>query len=293
MNLTQLEYFSMVSKYCNFTKAAEELHVSQPAVTKSVKLLEDELGVSLFLREKNGISLTNEGKIFLEKSRNILLQVNGLVDEMRDYGQLRRSTIKVGIPATIGTMLLPRLNIVVQEHLQTSLEIFEAGSTICIQKVLDGELDMAFVLLENDTYPSLDQEILIDTSLHFCTNRNNPLASATRIDPRWLENEQIILYRPGAMIMSLFQKYNMTPKYLLHTNQVLTIQNYLRAGIASTFQFPEAFLGETDIITIPLCDYLPLRLTMIKQKKTGNFYALKNLFQFVKENRQLILPGQF
>lgn len=287
MNLTQMEYFSAVSKHNNITKASEELHISQPAITKSIRLLEEELGIPLLLREKNKISLTYEGEIFLEKSREILLQVDALVDEMRDYGQLRRKTVRVGIPATIGTLLLPRLNILVQEHFQTNLEILEDSSVATIQKVLDGKLDMAFVLLENDTYPSLDCEILADSSLHFCTNRNHPLASCDSIHPHLLENEQIIMYKPGALIMSLFQKYNITPKYLLYTNQVLTIQNYLKAGLASTFQFPEAFAGEEEIATVPLCDYMPLRLAMIKRKKTGNFRSVKEIYQFVKENKEL------
>ncbi len=91
MKLNQLYYFKTVCKYNNITKAAEHLHVSQPAITHAIRELERELGIRLFKRTNKNVSLTQEGVLFFQKSSDILSELESLFDEMRDLGD-RKST---------------------------------------------------------------------------------------------------------------------------------------------------------------------------------------------------------
>lgn len=284
MNINQLLYFASVGKYNNITKASKELHVSQPAITKSIQQLEDELGILLLNRKQNHITLTYEGEVLLKRSQDVLLNLQTLRDEMRDYGKLRRNTIKVGIPPAIGTLLLPKLDIAIQNDLQIDMEVFESGSQHCIQQVACGELDMAFVLLEKEDETDLDCEILLDTSFDFCTNQNSPFKTRSCIDPRELENEKIILFYPGLLIQQMMEFYNLKPKFLLRSNQVLTIQRYLHCGLASTFQFPEVFANDPTIISIPLQKKIPLYLAMVKRHGSGSCLSAQRVFRYVQKN---------
>ena len=90
MKLNQLYYFKTVCKYNNITKAAEHLHVSQPAVTHAVRELEKELGICLFTRTNKNVVLTKEGEFFLQRSLGILASLEELIDEMHDLRSLKR-----------------------------------------------------------------------------------------------------------------------------------------------------------------------------------------------------------
>lgn len=118
MTINQILYFVTVGKFNNITKAAEQLHISQPAITKAIQQLESELGVVLLKHSKNNISLTYEGELFLIKSREVLTNFRELEDEIRDYGKFKRNRIKVGVPAAIGTLLLPNLNLFIKKILE-------------------------------------------------------------------------------------------------------------------------------------------------------------------------------
>lgn len=288
MKFSQLEYFNAVCQHKSITRAAAALHVTQPAITKSIHSLEEELGVQLFTRDKHQLQLTSEGELFLFRSRELLNNAETLINEMRDYGTLQKKTLKIGIPTTIGTIVLPKLDLMLREQFQCEPEIHEASSLDTIHAVREGKLDLAIVLMENDRYPDLDIRTLKETSLHFCTNRAHPLAKETSVSPIQLINDRIIVFRPGQMIERLFERYNITPKYFLHTNQLLTIRRYLKSGLASTFQFPEAFANQPDIVTIPLEQPMPITFAVIKRKKSGNYRLLRSCFQFIIKNKDLL-----
>lgn len=209
MNANQLFYFATVGKYSNITKAAAELHISQPAITKSIQQLEEELGIEM--------------------------------------------------------------------------DVFEAGSQYCIEQVSSGELDLAIVLLEEKDETDLDRAILLESSFDFCTNRNSPFRDRTEVHPSELENEKLILFYPGIMIHQLLKTYHLTPKFVLRSSQVSTIRKYLQCGLASTFQFPEVFQGDPQIISIPLQKKIPLYLAVLKRHGSLSCQGAQRAYSFFRK----------
>lgn len=99
MNLTQLQYFCTVAKYQNVTKAANSLYISQPALTKTIKSLESELGAPLFIKKGRGIELTEAGKIFYHRVNNALDLIGKGLDEFRVCA-FGKSRLKICISST-------------------------------------------------------------------------------------------------------------------------------------------------------------------------------------------------
>jgi len=289
MKLNQLYYFKCVCKHGNITNAAKELHISQPAITKAIQELESELGITLLHRTNKNVELTSEGQLFFNKSAAILSDLEALTDEMRDLGHLRRKSLRIGVPPAIGTLVLPQLNIIAKEKFGLELEIFDDSSEEVIRAVENDDLDLAIALLGSDYFPGVDYRILKQSSLCFCTSKDNPLAEMEKIHISQLENERIIYFYPGELIHNLFKKYGITPKYILRSNQMVTISNYITAGMASTMQFPEAFAAYPDIRAVPLADPVPLNISILKKHGKHQFAAAQNLYQYLTEHPEEII----
>src|SRR6202007_3020265 len=93
MELRHLRYFVAVAEASNFSKAAAKLRVAQPALSRQVQALEDEIGVDLFKRSPRGVTLTAEGKLFLEEARKLMANAEESVNKVRalargEYGEL-------------------------------------------------------------------------------------------------------------------------------------------------------------------------------------------------------------
>ncbi len=109
MELRQLEYFLMVSKVNSFTRAAERLYVSQPAVTNAIRSLEDELGVQLFDRNQKQAFLTSEGQVFCKHVENIMRGVSKTIFEINELKNLNNGTLTLALTPIAGMGPIPQL----------------------------------------------------------------------------------------------------------------------------------------------------------------------------------------
>ena len=110
MELRHLRYFVAVCEALNFTKAAAQLRIAQPALSRQVQDLEDEIGVDLLKRSPRGVTITAEGKLFLEEAREVLRRTDESVEKVRalargEYGELHvgyapSPTVEIFAPGT-------------------------------------------------------------------------------------------------------------------------------------------------------------------------------------------------
>ena len=108
MELHQLRYFVAVAEQRHFTKAAHELAVAQPSVSKQIRRLEDELGAPLFHRMRGNVALTPAGEALLPLARRVLTDVEGAESEVRDLTGMRRGRLSVGATPSLSTTLIPQ-----------------------------------------------------------------------------------------------------------------------------------------------------------------------------------------
>ena len=109
VNFELYKIFAYVAKNKNITKAANELNITQPSISKSIKNLEEQLGCTLFIRNKYGVSLTNEGKVLYDKIKNAVNLVESAEDDIRNILNVEEGTITIGVTKTITRMYLLRI----------------------------------------------------------------------------------------------------------------------------------------------------------------------------------------
>ena len=106
IDLELYRVFYTVAKYKHMTKASEELHISQPAISQSIKKLEDQLGGTLFLRSNKGMELTEEGKMLYEYVKGALELINNAENEFTSFKDLSKGEIKIGCSTTLTKLVL-------------------------------------------------------------------------------------------------------------------------------------------------------------------------------------------
>ena len=132
VDLELYKVFYAVAKHKHMTKASEELHISQPAVSQSIKKLEDQLGGTLFLRSNKGMELTKEGKMFYEYVKGALELINNAENEFTSFKVLSKGKVKIGCSTTLTKLVLinalkdfhldyPNININITNDLTSNL----------------------------------------------------------------------------------------------------------------------------------------------------------------------------
>ena len=152
--------FYVVANHKNITKASEELHISQPAISKSIKNLEDQLGGQLFVRTKRGVVLTDEGKEFYNYIKQAIEYINNAENKFTDLINLETGTIKIGISTTLTKeFLLPYLEKFHEKYPKIDIQIDTNITPELLHKLINGLLDIVILNLKGKSYGD-DLEII-------------------------------------------------------------------------------------------------------------------------------------
>jgi LysR family nitrogen assimilation transcriptional regulator len=144
MNLKQLLYFVRVFEMQNMTRAAETLHVAQPALSQQIALLEDELGVRLLVRGAKGVQPTNEGTLLYRHAQTILRQVDTTRSLLARNDTQITGTVSIGLASSTARMIaLPLMKLVKREFPGIVLEIVDIPSADLTKLVLQGRVDFS------------------------------------------------------------------------------------------------------------------------------------------------------
>lgn len=166
MDLRQLKYFRAVCEAGSFTKAATKLAVTQPALSKHIKILESELGIQLFYRHGRGVLLTDEGQELLKKAVPILLQIQEIKATFNPETRKVTGKVRLGLPPSIAAAIGADLMCAFSEiHPQASLLIIDAYSGYINELLVDGRIDLA-VLNRAIRAPHISLDHLTTESLH-------------------------------------------------------------------------------------------------------------------------------
>ena len=159
MELYQLRIFRAVARHLNVTKASRELHISQPGVSRHLKLLQQEYGEKLYLRDGRGIELTQEGRYFLRNSKAILSQAEKLEEKLNANQRERKvGSLTVGGSHDPSASFLPSLLAVFKEsHPQTDLTLRTSSSGVIERLVVNSEVEIGLV-----TNPSGSPRITVE-----------------------------------------------------------------------------------------------------------------------------------
>ncbi|MEM8839296.1 MAG: LysR family transcriptional regulator [Pseudomonadota bacterium] len=167
MELNQIRYFVAMSKCLNFTRAAELCSVSQPALTRAIKKLEDELGGPLFRREGRRTHLTELGRMVRPRFEQALSLTDLAKDDALDFSKMVNAKLDLGCMCTIAPSSIISLIEFFSHHTpQLSLMLHEASGSRLTELLLDGEIDVAILALpelpdELHAYPLFEEPYVI------------------------------------------------------------------------------------------------------------------------------------
>lgn len=151
MELRHLRYFVAVAEALNFTKAAAQLRVAQPALGRQVQDLEDEIGVDLMKRSPRGVTLTAEGKLFLEEAREILKHADEAVEKVRALARGEYGELHIGYaPSPSVEILPPALAAFKKAAPRVRIVLHDLGGDELMARLLDGTLELAITVANTD-----------------------------------------------------------------------------------------------------------------------------------------------
>jgi LysR family hydrogen peroxide-inducible transcriptional activator len=226
MELDQLRHFLKVAEHSNFTRAAEDIALSQPALSRSVGRLEEELGQPLFERQTRSVSLTDAGHLLLERAQQILLLVDDTKALFNDDGQTGR--IRVAAIPTIAPYFLPeRLKRFHREFPNASVIVHEDTTENLLKKLNDGLVDVMIAALPIEAR-YLQIEKLFDEELLLVTAKENPLAKRKSIQLHDIESLPFVLLGEAHCltdsIVSFCRQKSFHPLSVERTSQLATVQ---------------------------------------------------------------------
>lgn len=191
IELSQLEYLRAFVKYGTLTKAAEELHMSQPALTRSMQKLEDELGVPLFTRQKNKLTLNENGKLASECARTVLESADNMVSRVRAFDLSQRTiNISACAPVPLQEVQYTMSRLYAGRRIASKME----GDTAYMEQELeDGTLDM-IVLPYKPENPDFVSVSLLQEQLYFLLPKKHPLAVASGLYMKDMDGQPVLLF---------------------------------------------------------------------------------------------------
>ena len=200
MNLAQLSYFRHLAKIQHYTRASEELHISQSALSHSIASLEDELGCSLFRKEGRNVYLTDDGRVFQNYVDQGLAAIEQGVAELQQRHGMLTGAIEIGAIATVRSGYLPAAMKAYTDQYGSLVEFHVAqGETGPLnQRLEQGVYDL--VIAGPHHKPDIECKTLFYQQLVVAVRRDHPLASLKSIHWDNLVGHTVNTYRRGIMV---------------------------------------------------------------------------------------------
>ena len=269
--LQQLRILKAVATEKNFTKAAQVLHLSQPSLSKQIKKLEKNLDILLINREKNKISLTENGKVFLQYSERILALCEESCRALIDLKNGDRGNLTVGASQTIGTYLMPRvLALFAQNYPQIDLKVQVNSTRLIANNVLKREIDIAVVggEIPNELRKNLIIKDFVEDELSLIISKSHPFAKKKKINKENLyylnfitlnSNSTIRKFIDNILIQNGIETKQL--KIIMQFNSIEGIKTAVSLGLGAAFVSSSAIEKEVELKTIEILKIENIRIT--------------------------------
>ncbi|WP_413173025.1 LysR family transcriptional regulator [Anabaena azotica] len=296
MELRHLKYFVAVAEKLNFSRAATQLYISQPALSRQIKNLEDELSVILFIRESDGLKLTEAGKFLLEQAKDILNRSDNAIQSIKNnYKNLDEPLIIGYIPTILQSFLGEVLHCFGVTYPEIPVRFQEMSPSDQVKALRDKVIDIAFMgnppdAIEAKFVVRCVKQVVIDAVLP----DTHPLASCTSINLMEIASEKFIGMSeetfPGRnkRIRDTCDKAGFTPNLYLFADSHASMIALVAAGQGVAVMPREAkALPHPKVVFMPLHHPISYaRSTAVWRKETPS-QSLENFLKILFENNRI------
>ncbi len=300
ISLNQLRYFETICRSGSFSKAAEILDISQPAISSAMRELEAECGTKLFTRNKSAAELTDEGHVFLGIVEPLLQQYRDLNDVVHSFA-LSRNFVRIGFTTVLGSQVASDL--LTRFHRSCpDIQVFtEEGSYRTLwSKLTSGALDLVIASIPDAVLgdvPNTHALPLMSGGLKFCVSTQHPFAWRKSIT--WEEIAQVPLILPNERfshakrILEKIASRGLQPIILHRTDQIYTIERFIENNAAGGFLPRSAAIRNRYITALDIEDNVPQNaINLFWISRSYLYHSVEKFIEcareYSKENQNLI-----
>lgn len=235
MNLQQLEYFKTIAETENFTTASNLLSVTQPALSKSISKLEEELNVPLFEKSGRNIKLTRFGKIFLDHSNSALSEIEKGIKELQDIINPCTGTISISSTASIGTYFMPSLiSDFLNKSPNTKFQFSHQPALEILKNLKTGKIDLGFYYNtdEINSYHEIESIPIKKEEHVLIVPKNHPLSNKTEVSLKELRDESFVAFceKNKDEMLSYSKLLGYIPKVSIQPSEASMLEGLVAAG---------------------------------------------------------------
>jgi DNA-binding transcriptional LysR family regulator len=299
-SLNSLLVFHEVAKRRSFSKAAEELFISQPAVTKHIKELERKVGMGLIQRRRGGFALTEAGKILFKYTHKISSHLMDIENLLEDLKKDHQGILKIGTTESYSKGLMPKLLSGFQTSFPFMKIALDVGNSEEIEKsLLVYKNDLVLIAVTKKTsrfesIPFLKEELVLIVS------PNHPLVKRKTVSLKELERYPLIIRAKGSttrrIILQAFKEVGIHPSLLIEAGSSEFIKQWVSEGKGVSIIVKRTVEDEERrkiIKTIPLLEKLYLQVAFLYLKEEKSNPAIKTFVNFIEnQGRKLIKSEQ-
>lgn len=288
MDIKVLKYFVQIAKDQSYTRAAEHLYLSQPALSKLIKKLENELNVPLFKVQKSGVYLTDYGEQFYRRVVPLIAEFDSLAAFVETMHTTPAGKLKLGVTPMIASLY--GVDIVTKFSSQwpnIELQLTEDGTKALRKMLLDGSLDLALGIT-GTSCPELQDTVLFEDEMVVIVSVDNPLAGNRTVSFKQLENEMFNLYSYSATLSQQITdrcvKAGFLPKVNISSSKVNFMLQMTECGRGiCILPRPYALLSHlgANLKILALEDRFPWEGSLIQNKNIYKMYIVKLFETFV------------
>ena len=292
MDLKKLRYLEAIYRLKNYTKAAEELYISQPSLSNAIHSLEKELGVILINRSRQPLYFTAEGERFMWHVYRILECIHEAEEDIAEMSDQQKHSLKLIWPSiTLNDYILPKIYI--DFHRQYPVYhviVQEATIQTTITRLLSEEVDLAMVNLpDNQDLTDLSYIPVMESSVWVMLPRGHRLENQEAISFRMLQSETLLTYQRGSLIRKKIEenceKADVRPK-IISVNQMEVAKKLVQQGCGISFPTMDntkMAVIEQDLVLRPLMQPIIFQKGFLLKRGRPPLPGTKKLIKFVKE----------
>jgi DNA-binding transcriptional LysR family regulator len=235
MQIQQLAYFVAVARTRHFTRAAEMTGVSQPSLSKQIRVLENALGTPLFVRNRGAIELTSAGEALLPHAQRILIDVESAERTVHEVAHLRRGRVRLGATPSLCDGLLPgALTRFHDAYPDIDLEVQEGGSRVLTRELAHGRLDVALLIVPLHTdNPDIETTPILREHLVLASPPGSDLPD--QLDVADLRDVPLVMFREGYdlrdVTLRACREAGFEPRLAVEGGEMSAVLRFVEAGL--------------------------------------------------------------
>jgi|SaaInlV_100m_DNA_5_1039725.scaffolds.fasta_scaffold07872_3 DNA-binding transcriptional LysR family regulator len=286
MDTKYLKTFLAVAQTKSFSLAADQVHLTQPAVSKRINQLEEELGLKLFDRVGRQVSLTEAGEVFQRSTRQLINELDQALSEVQSLDAEAGGTLSIGISHHLGLHRLPPLlREFSRQNPKVNLDIKFMDSEKAHEEVLRGDIELAAITFASETDEKVSSLLLWRDHLRFVVSRDHELASRPKIDLLTLSEHPCLLPSmatyTGRIIRNCFEQEKLSLSPVLNTNYMETLARMTEIGLGWSV-VPETLAEHPDLVLLDVPVELSRDLGIIYNNQRTQSRAAKAFLSCVQ-----------